>query len=228
MKKIKYLSLIFTPIIFTPLVNTSCTSITNQLNFNQSSSLIGNPEPINTTFNSYDHDHQLSFIQNFNNNVNFVINDFVNWIRTQIKEHFYNAAGTQYIDKYNGSITVNSDSSNSNKFNVSLMIDLLSTGDVVLKNWYRFNNEQAFGDGFKIPNVRYFNLIYTNKVLSISNISRDEEKGINYVKYSPMSGSENFSLVFKDDKLVPTEFTCKQTISFVELNTYTYQNWSFK
>ena len=226
MKKNKYISLLFTSSAFIPFTTTSCASITNQLNFNQDSSLIGNPEAINTTFNNSNHNEQLSFIKNYNNKVNFVINDFVNWIRTQIRYHFFNSAGTQYIDKYNGSITVNSDNSNSNKFNVSLMIDLLSTHDVVLNDWYHFEHEQPFGDGFKIQSVRYFNLIYTSKVLSISDISRVD--GVNYVKYSPTSGSENFSLVFKDDKLVPTEHICTQTISFVELNTYTYQNWTFK
>ena len=226
MKKIKYLSLFFAPLAVTPFVTTSCSSITKQLNFNQESALLGNPEPVNTEFNNLDHNKQLEFIQKYNTNVNFVINDFTNWIRSQIRQHFFNSEGTQYIDKYNGTITVNADNSNSNKFNVSFRIDLLTTSDVILDDWYHFEGETSVeGTKYKIPKVRYFDLSYSNKVLSITDIKK--ENNINYVKYSSISGNENFSLSFKDDKLIPTEYKCTDTISFVELNTYTYQNWTF-
>ena len=228
MKKIKLISLLSLPIIVTPIATTSCATINRQYNFNQSSNYVGDPLPGDDKFDNMNYDNQVKYIQNYNNKVTYVVNDFVCWIKKQIKTYFFTEED-QYIDQYTGSITVNAQSANSNKFNVSLMIDFGQPINIILHDWiYHFENQEAVEgheNWFKIPYVQYFNLTFTQPTLLINEIAR--ENSTNYITYASNDNSQ-FSLSFKDNKIVPTVYSCSDIVKSIKLNTYTYQYWSFK
>ena len=229
MKKIKLLPLLSMTLVVVAFTTSSCADITQQFNFTQDSGYKTEALSGNNEFDSLDHASQLNYIQNYNNNVNYVINDFVCWIRQQITSHFFTSTGEQYIDQYTGSITVSAQSANANKFNVSLMINFGQVQDIVLKSWYNFAGQQEVPEQatwHKIPSVQYFNLTFTQPTLSIKQISRNDN--INYVAYASTDESSQFSLSFKDNKIIPTTYNCTDNVKSISLNTYTYKNWVFK